>query len=268
MTTVTEFTLAWVQTASNYDYLIARTVRSDWAAAHLPVISRRGVHHLYTAYSFTEPAGEIIKCPYDCGVENRGWDVGKSIKIVCRRCKGSCSFPKVNLDTWTFLGNRGLIKVKFPQLQRTIDWTFPANAPKVKVRVIPRSVVNPRVTLPRVILPPPTHLDDFLRFHDLAMAATPSVVITPPLSQAPSPSPSDSSLHLEPPLKIVIPACSSLYPSRPSRSASHPRPPDVEMPVPEGRVPVRRRLEDIPPLRLSSETKTSHPRKRPRTKEE
>ena len=141
MTTLTEFTIAWVQSPSEYDFLIARTVRDDWAAMNLPVISQRGTHHLYTGYHVMEPAGQVLICPYDCSIENRNWDSTKKkdILIECRRCKGSCTLPRVELDSKTLLGSRRIIKVKFPPPRIAIPWTFPPYAPTVlkPVRKLP-----------------------------------------------------------------------------------------------------------------------------------
>jgi hypothetical protein len=269
MTTVTEFTITWVQTPSDYDFLVARTMRSDWAAMNLPVISRRGVHHLYTGYHSAEPNGEMIKCPYDCGIENRGWDVGKGkdVKVVCRRCKGSCTFAKVNLDARSLLGNRGIFKVGFPPPQRRITWTYPPDAPKVQTRV-----AHPVEAQPVKVKPPPTHLDDFLRFHQSAGLTTPPIFVMPPVSHAPSPSPSPSpSPHPEQPLTIRLPPRPSLHPLRPSRSASRLPPPVEAPPVVRSRsapdVEVRNPitcLADLPPLELSTEARSSNPRKRKR----
>jgi hypothetical protein len=182
MTTLTEFTIAWVQTPSDYDFLIARTVRDDWAAMNLPVISRRGVHHLYTGYHVTEPNGAVLICPYDCGIENRNWDSTKKKQIIvkCRRCKGSCSFRRVELDSKALLGSRRIIKVDFPPPQITIIWTYPPDAPTV---VKPVRKLPPRP-------PRPTPQDGHLHLPGSASfmpgVTTPSIVVTPPQSHAPT----------------------------------------------------------------------------------
>lgn len=124
MTTVTQFLIHWAQTPSNYDVLFARVMRSDWAARHLPVLSQKGQHHLYTAYKSSEPDGQLVMCHNGCGMENRMWvDRPKIVKLVCHTCLSVCIIKRVPRESG-ILGSRSLKKVEFPQGRARTEWKY------------------------------------------------------------------------------------------------------------------------------------------------
>lgn len=124
MTTVTELLIHWAQTPSGYNVLFAWVVWPDWAARHLPVLSQKGKHHLYTAYKSSEPDGQLVICHNGCGTENRFWvDRPKTVKLVCNTCSSECSVTRVPQESGV-LGSQSLKKVEFPQGQARTTWIY------------------------------------------------------------------------------------------------------------------------------------------------
>jgi hypothetical protein len=122
---VTHFLTLWAQTPSDYDTLIAASIRSDWAARYLPIISRLGEHQLYTGFSVIRPEGKLVICHRNCGKEHLAWRVRNSfVKVICRSCQSECIIEKTHVDVRTILGSRSLVRVNFPQEQARTTWIF------------------------------------------------------------------------------------------------------------------------------------------------
>ena len=122
---LTDFVALWVQTPSDYDVLVARTMRGDWARKHRPVVTRNNVHTLYTGYHVTEPNGEVVVCHRGCGIESRTWEVkAKEVVITCQMCQSQCTIDKLASNMGTLLGSRLLVKTPYPQRQARTIWSF------------------------------------------------------------------------------------------------------------------------------------------------
>ena len=235
MHTVGEFLLHWTRTPSSYDVLVSTTITTEWAARHRPVISKNGVHTLYTGFHITQPSGSCVICPGCNGVENRHWKVfGSGIKVKCFRCQSECFIPRVVCDAQDILERKGVCKTTFPQVRFNADWKFNGPVPEShrqaatkanrSLLVSPSAMrhIIPPSTSPCIFPPPPT-MEQLLQFPppdghpapgpDNNFAERPevmdvdspsSVVITsPPPSHSPSPSPTH--VQVESVLKIHLP---------------------------------------------------------------
>jgi len=157
--------VAWIQTSSDYDTLFAKVLRDIWAREHKPVLSTGpDSHTLYTGYDPAEPGGLLALCHRDCGMENQsvlstgsGSDI--KVKIKCRECRSSCTFPRPKKDQSTALGSRSLIKTPYPQGRLPTEWVFDdpsvLDHTKMKVKVVPMEVTR-RVTFTRPAKPSAT----------------------------------------------------------------------------------------------------------------
>ena len=234
MTYLTQFLILWTRTPSDYDTLVARSMTYRWASAHLPVLSQKGEHTLYTGYHITQPRGELVVCPGCEGVENRRWEIRKrEVTIRCKRCRSECVVDKVsqNRHTGNVLDHEMLVKVSFPQPRMKTTWTFRGGKipdPKPVVATAPsRPLLAPSASahiIPpppseEVSLPPPELVDDSAgRFEAMEVDPAPSTIATLPLSLAPSPSPSPAPANLR--LTITVPPRAALNVSQPSSSSS------------------------------------------------
>ena len=121
--TLSDFIAQWVQTGSGYDLLVATTMGSDWVKSHIPVFSSREQGHMvYMKYEPSEPNGNNVRCHMGC---NHGLQVTSSnvnVKVMCLRCKSTCSFPKVPQKLDTTLGKAGLIKTRYPPQRYGVQW--------------------------------------------------------------------------------------------------------------------------------------------------
>lgn len=131
--------------------IMAKTMSATWTGTHLPVLSMYGESHwLYTKYDTTEPHGNILQCPRNCG---RGRDIEpltkKSMTVTCRECNAMATFDKVPLDTRTGLGYASVVKTEFPRKLARVSWIVsesetsnldpPSLSLKVKVPAVSRS---------------------------------------------------------------------------------------------------------------------------------
>ena len=119
--------MRWIQTPSDYDFLVAATMSADWAHRHKPVISRRcadQIHTLYSKFSFEQPGGEIVLCHRRCGqpLKSRLDVKTNKVAILCPGCGSKCKVPKVVSDRTTVLGRRGIVKSAYPQTQFPTEW--------------------------------------------------------------------------------------------------------------------------------------------------
>ena len=120
---VADFVSAWVQTNSDYDVLVGKTISSTWATKHQPVLSTRSGHVLYTGYNPIEPEGKLIKCPLACGRGFRTDSSKHSMKVTCLACGYHCLIRKTTKkDPGDKLRKEGLVKVKFPRELLSVDW--------------------------------------------------------------------------------------------------------------------------------------------------
>jgi hypothetical protein len=263
-TTLSDFVTLWVTTTSDYDMLIARTMSDDWAREHRPVLSRKGVHTLYTGFTITEPNGGLVRCHQGCGNENRSHHVVRNTVVVsCRGCNSSCIIEKVGIDSSTTLGGRSLVKTRYPPTLVPAQWRLDdpstqakrstiRQAPTPAVSTLPSGPTPP--SMPRLLVPPPPTLshsaslpalrpapvvrsleavrqtDYPLRSRTISLAPTPTSTATP-----------WSEAAREPPLTIRLPALRVVPPIM--RSQSLPQ-------VGQVREPLKR--SDYPTLELST----------------
>lgn len=129
--TLLKFTALWVQTPSDYDVLIAKSVSAQWAKVHQPVISRHGdaAHTLYTKFSLAEPGGKQVVCHRSCDQVISSKQVKEKVRMMCLGCKSKCVIPVVRSDQETFLAKVNLIKVRFPPKQYPTEWKLPVPQP-------------------------------------------------------------------------------------------------------------------------------------------
>lgn len=136
----------WVQTSSDYDVLIAKSVQAGWAHRNHPVLSRRGHdpsrytkftsteephvmasgkddHILYTRFDLGQPGGRIVRCFRGCE-KGIGAKPGKNtVRIKCDGCKYRTTIPAFRSSTETTLGRFSLVAVAYPQeLYPTPHW--------------------------------------------------------------------------------------------------------------------------------------------------
>ncbi|KAF9790817.1 hypothetical protein BJ322DRAFT_1017455 [Thelephora terrestris] len=129
----------WVQTSSDYDVLIAKSVQAGWAHRNHPVLSRRGHdpsrytkftsteephvdmasgkddHILYTRFDLGQPGGRIVRCFRGC---EKGIGAKPGKNTVRIKCEGS-----FRSSTETTLGRFSLVAVAYPQeLYPTPHW--------------------------------------------------------------------------------------------------------------------------------------------------
>lgn len=117
--------MTWTTTRSDYDHLVARCFRDDWASVHRPVISRGPEDHtLYIGHNYLEPDGVPILCL-------NGHEYGRlvphvqpnKVVVVCKECKAKCDVPLVEENKQTELGRRNLVKIAFgAQKQFQAQW--------------------------------------------------------------------------------------------------------------------------------------------------
>ena len=66
---VLDFAAAWVQSSSEYDFLVAQTFPPSWCSLHRPVLSLGdpASHWVYSAVDPLEPNGSPVFCHWGCG---------------------------------------------------------------------------------------------------------------------------------------------------------------------------------------------------------
>lgn len=197
MTRLMEFICQWAQTPSDYDVLIAHAFSAEWAQDHLPVLSRKGEHVMYTGWNPIEPEGLPLFCHNrGCGVENRVWERRKTkVHLTCLACGSTCSLDAPHaLDMTTPLGRREMLKVGFPPKPALGEWKV-LNSP---IRPTPSEQSLPAVP-------------DSTSYSQL------SPLVPPP---APSPAPSLSQPHPLAIGRLRIPPLASRTTSRTSSTSS------------------------------------------------
>ena len=143
--TLLDFIAHWVQTPSDYEFIIAKTISKDWAKKHMPVLSRHGHdptrytvfnpwacevpvpmipqdkrdeqddHILYTKFNIGQPVGKIVLCHLMCGQEIENRQGKLYIRLICKGCGSRCSIGQFKTDRTMVLGRRELVAVKYPQ---------------------------------------------------------------------------------------------------------------------------------------------------------
>jgi hypothetical protein len=182
---LTDFSTRWVQTPSDYDFLVAGTMSADWCLKHQPVLSRNGQgHFLYSKFNIGRPGGMLVMCHLRCGKLVKSRDIGKVVQYTCTKCDSRCTTERILTDQETTLGRCALVKAEYPLRLYPAEWRLS----KTNGHVLPRSTSLP--TLPT----------------------------STPTSSTPKLTPSTSSSTLGGSLRIRIPA----RPPAISRSRSNP----------------------------------------------
>ena len=122
-----DFTCGWIQTPSNYDVLVAKTMTPSWVAIHQPVISRhngtpKGEHTLFTEYGAGYPDGQIALCPKRCGrpMVHKAGDT--NVRVRCSECKTTARVPKFTTGRTTILAAVDIVPVPFPRPIFSVSW--------------------------------------------------------------------------------------------------------------------------------------------------
>jgi hypothetical protein len=123
--TLADFASLWARSPSGYDFLIASTMKAEWAAVHKPVISREGVYTLYTQFKVSEPDGKLVLCHRMCKASISSKSRPNVVRFICSACGSRCSTPKFTSNRETLLGHRQLRKTTFPQEQYPTEWELP-----------------------------------------------------------------------------------------------------------------------------------------------
>ena len=266
-----DFVTKWVQTPSTLTRIACCTLTDSWASRHRPVISSgKDIHNLYTGYDVAEPEGKLVRCHQGCGAENLMQNVGGShVEVVCRRCRSSCTFEKVESSSWSVTFPRNLVITPFPQERFMVHWFPPADGQsqqepdtqrrgRVTDKRTRGDTIIPR-PLPRSLLPdlpaiyrthPQSSISPCLLSHESSVFSVfpptlrlqttrSSVTGTPPLSLPPSPPSTTSSLSE--PLRTRI-----------HSRASHGEVPPLHTPASEQRRDEHMSLEDLPMVQLST----------------
>ena len=180
----------WVETCSDYETLMAKSVSSTWANNHLPVLSGRGHdpsryskfskdgqevandtsdgddHILYTRFNLGQPRGKTIKCHGGCDKGITSKQTKGGVRVECKGCKSRSMVPAFKTSTTTLLGKRGLVAVAYPQDQYpTPNWklsqagppnpTPPTPAPPESTPAPPESTPAPLESTPPPKRPTP-----------------------------------------------------------------------------------------------------------------
>ena len=131
----------WIQTLSDYDVLVAKTVLSKWAKKHMPGISRHSHnpayyttfisegppqpipiscqddHILFTEFSLSQPGGQSVKCHNRYKQSISPKQIATRVHIMCNACKSRCMVKKFKTDMATILRRHALVTVRYPQDQ-------------------------------------------------------------------------------------------------------------------------------------------------------
>ena len=243
--TLLDFIAHWVQTPSDYEFIIAKTISKDWAKKHMPVLSRHGHdptrytvfnpwacevpvpmipqdkrdeqddHILYTKFNIGQPVGKIVLCHLMCGQEIENRQGKLYIRLICKGCGSRCSIGQFKTDRTMVLGRRELVAVKYPQDQHPAEWKLPKEG-------------NPKVSSLRLSATQPT------------MKRSKSLLSVAPNTMARSislPTPSTSTAQSSSPLYIRIPSRASaqlISPGKHRTTATSPPSPE-ELPEPRKR---------------------------------
>lgn len=186
-----QFAAQWVQTLSDYDFLVASTMNAEWAEEHRPVISRNGHGHiLYTRYRFFKPYGQRLVCPKICEQQLLVKTHDNNFRIICTGCKARTSIPKHDGDWKSTLGRKTFVKTIFPQEIYPASWklndTEDAGQPNLATGLVLFSADHTPTISTHLAVPQPL----------LRTASSPP---------APMPSPGPSSSRLPSTLTIRVP---------------------------------------------------------------
>ena len=135
-----DFASTWVQSGSDYEFIIARAFPPTWCSLHRPVLSRPDPvsHWVYSGIDPLEPDGYPVVCHRGCGREHLDPSIpSKTVKIRCILCHSTCEVNATKVNARTTLGRMGIHKVKFPTTRAVTDWSPPKG---------PTKLVNPTAT--------------------------------------------------------------------------------------------------------------------------
>ena len=123
---VTEFTTRWVQTSSDYDFLIASTLRREWVHDHQPVISRHKTgHQLYSKYNQDRPEGKVVWCNRCNGQPIDSRLIGGLVHLRCKGCGYTGRIPHWKSPQDTTLGAAGIVRAEYPPRVCDVQWWSP-----------------------------------------------------------------------------------------------------------------------------------------------
>ena len=149
--TLLDFVGLWVQTYSDFDVLVAKTMSADWVTQHQPVISQRGHkesrftsftsktgsappipssfsssqddHVLYTRFALGHPMGLLCPCYVrECKRGTTTKQRDSYVLVTCNQCTESWSVPIYRTDKSTALGHRDIVAVPFPRETYPLLW--------------------------------------------------------------------------------------------------------------------------------------------------
>jgi hypothetical protein len=124
-TVVMEFSSRWVQTPSDYDFLVADTMPAEWCQTNQPVLSRHGKgHSVYSKFSFGRPNGMLVLCHRRCDkvVTSRDMGKGRRVQYKCEECGSRCTTARIQNDRTTNLGRRSIVKAEYPLALYPVEW--------------------------------------------------------------------------------------------------------------------------------------------------
>lgn len=128
-TRVLELLAHWVQSPSDFDKHIIRSMEPEWLEKYQPVISQASGHVMYTRLTPLLPGGQFLRCPKGCGQPFRHSARPEGIVVVCEGCNRRCTVPKVKDKT--FLGLRQVMKVPYPLTPYITEWRSPPSTPSL-----------------------------------------------------------------------------------------------------------------------------------------
>ena len=162
-TTITQFVTRWVQTPSDYDFLVATTMTKDWIHRHQPVISRHSTgHQLYSRFSVESPRGMRVLCHRrECNQVLKYRIHGEQVHISCPGCGSKCRIPKFVTDSGHVLGRAGIVRVVYPPPEFPTEWRLPTEGP-LRDQARPPRKTTPIITRrpQSVAIPPPPPASD------------------------------------------------------------------------------------------------------------
>lgn len=205
--TLIDLAAYWVQTLSDYNVLMAKVVDRDWAAKHMPVLSRRnhdptryttffaGIektpttpepcrddHILFTRFSFGQPGGKLPMCHRRCDQPISVKETATKVRLDCDKCKSRGFIPQYHTR------GRSLVAVKFPQDQFPVEWKDRKQdaslAPPDKI--VRSSSMPPMKTNPPI---PPTPEPTISPMSEPTISPMPELMISPPPEPMVSPMP-------------------------------------------------------------------------------
>ena len=143
----------WVQSPSDFDRHIVRSMDPVWLEKYQPVISKGSSHVMYTRLTPLLPGGQSLTCPGECKQPLRPTERPEGTAVVCQGCGRRCTVPLV--DRSTFLGQKQVMKIPYPLTPYVTEWRNPPSTPLV-VRTPPLDA--PPTSAPALLPPqgPPT----------------------------------------------------------------------------------------------------------------